>query len=269
MIIKRNSWKWVAVAVLVVTLAACSRQQSDWQKTRETNTADGYEQFLKKYPSGEFTAQAQARVKELYEERDWQKARDVDTPEAYQAFLKQYPEGKWTEEARIRVENFTLAQAPGSSAAPTPPSAGADSSAGAPVGEPSESSAPSTPAPPATAPAPKPAPSAAQVPTPAPTQTAATAAPLKGPKPKSGAYGVQLGAFKSGAPAAHERWNRLQKQYPKLLAGLSSKVSPKQTTNGKLYRLQVVGITAEHARDLCHALKAKSQACVVLPPAHG
>ena len=49
---------------------------------------------MKKYPSGEFTAQAQARVKELYEERDWQKARDADTQEAYQAFLKQYPEGK-------------------------------------------------------------------------------------------------------------------------------------------------------------------------------
>jgi hypothetical protein len=102
-----------AVVAIAVSLAGCSRQQSDWQKTRETNTADAYEQFLKKYPSGEFTAQAQARAKELYEERDWQKARDADTPEAYQAFLKQYPEGKWTEEARIRVENFTLAQAPG------------------------------------------------------------------------------------------------------------------------------------------------------------
>jgi hypothetical protein len=99
----------------VLALAGCSRQQSDWQKTRETNTAEAYEQFLKKYPSGEFTAQAQARVKELYEERDWQKARDADTPEAYQAFVKQYPEGKWTEEARIRIENFTLAQAPGAS----------------------------------------------------------------------------------------------------------------------------------------------------------
>ncbi len=97
---------------LVLGISACSRQQSDWQKTRETNTAEAYEQFLKKYPSGEFAPQAQARVKELYEERDWQKARDADTPEAYQAFLKQYPEGKWTEEARIRVENFTLAQTP-------------------------------------------------------------------------------------------------------------------------------------------------------------
>src|ERR1700686_5755286 len=97
---------------LLLGLSGCSRQQSDWEKTRAANTADSYEQFIRKYPNGEFTAQAQARVKELYEERDWQKARDADTQEAYQAFLKQYPEGKWTEEARIRVENFTLAQAP-------------------------------------------------------------------------------------------------------------------------------------------------------------
>src|ERR1700682_4131301 len=106
---------------LLLGIGACSRQQSDWEKTRAANTTDSYEQFIKKYPSGEFTAQAQARVKELYEERDWQKARDADTQEAYQSFLKQYPEGKWTEEARIRVENFTLAQAP-SNATP----AGAD-----------------------------------------------------------------------------------------------------------------------------------------------
>src|SRR5580704_17640124 len=95
----------------VLGLAACSRQQTDWEKTRTANSTDAYELFLKKYPSGEFTAQAQARVKELYEERDWQKARDTDTLDAYQGFLKQYPEDKWTEEARIRVENFTLAAA--------------------------------------------------------------------------------------------------------------------------------------------------------------
>src|ERR1700691_3478554 len=102
----------VVCCAVVLGVSGCSRQQSDWEKARAANTTDSYEQFLKKYPSGEFTAQAQARVKELYEERDWQKARDADTQDAYQAFLKQYPEGKWTEEARIRVENFTLAQAP-------------------------------------------------------------------------------------------------------------------------------------------------------------
>src|SRR3984885_12979558 len=106
-----------------LALSGCSRQQSDWEKTRAANTTDAYELFLKKYPSGEFTPQARARVKELYEERDWQKARDTDTLEAYQSFLKQYPEGKWTEEARIRVENSTPASGPGTT---TP--AGADTS---------------------------------------------------------------------------------------------------------------------------------------------
>ena len=110
-----------AFLVLSITfalaLSGCSRQQSDWEKTRTANTTDAYELFVKKYPSGEFTPQAQARLKELYEESDWQKARDTDTLEAYQAFLKQYPEGKWTEEARIRVENFTLAAAPSCSCA--------------------------------------------------------------------------------------------------------------------------------------------------------
>ena len=116
-----NKTPWAILGAVLLALCACSRQQSDWQKTRDANTADSYELFIKKYPGGEFTAQAQARLKELDEERDWQKARDADTPDAYQAFLKQYPEGKWTEEARIRVENFTLAQTPtgpGSPAAP-------------------------------------------------------------------------------------------------------------------------------------------------------
>ena len=68
---------------LLLGMAGCSRQQSDWEKARAANTTDSYEQFIKKYPSGEFTAQAQARVKELYEEGDWQKARDADTQEAF------------------------------------------------------------------------------------------------------------------------------------------------------------------------------------------
>src|SRR5258707_4351088 len=133
--------------VLLLGISGCSRQQSDWEKTRAANTTDSYEQFIKKYPSGEFTAQAQARVKELYEERDWQKARDIDTQEAYQALLKQYPAGKWTEAARIRVENFTLAQAPsnatpaGAEAANTP----GNPAAGAAAAAPAEASAPETP----------------------------------------------------------------------------------------------------------------------------
>src|ERR1700704_872952 len=135
---------------LLLVIAGCSRQQSDWEKTRAANTTDSYEQFIKKYPSGEFTAQAQARVKELYEERDWQKARDADTQEAYQAFLKQHPEGKWTEEARIRVENFTLAQAP--SNAPPAGTETANTPGNPPAGSSTTAVPPSSAKPPAAAP---------------------------------------------------------------------------------------------------------------------
>jgi cell division protein FtsN len=211
----------------VLATAGCSGQQSDWQKTRTANTTDAYELFLKKYPSGEFTAQARARVKELYEERDWQKARDTDTLEGYQAFLKQYPEGKWTEEARIRVENFTLASVPGSTTSQATP-----------------------------------APAMTMKPAAAPKAAAASKAPAE----SKGSYGIQFGAFKSGAGAANQRWAKLEKEYPKLLAGLSPKVSPKKGASGTLYRLQVASLSEKRASSICKALKAHSQACVLLHP---
>jgi cell division protein FtsN len=244
-----NKTPWAIVGAVLLALCACSRQQSDWQKTREANTADSYELFVKKYPSGEFTAQAQARLKELYEERDWQKARDADTPDAYQAFIKQYPEGKWTEEARIRVENFTLAQTP-TGAGPAAVAGAAPPAAGA---APEAQTAPAAMTPSKPAPQPSTAPPAAAKP-------AASAAKLE-----SGKYAVQFGAFRSGS-AADKHWVRLRQQYPKLLAGLSSKVVPKKTASGMLYRLQAVGMAEGHARRICKDLKAKSQPCVVVRP---
>jgi cell division protein FtsN len=244
---------------LMLGILGCSRQQSDWEKTRAANTTDSYEQFIKKYPKGEFTSQAEARVKELYEERDWQKARDADTQEAYQAFLKQYPEGKWTEEARIRVENFTLAQAPSSVA---PAGAATANTPGNPPAGKSTAPASTSPAKPTAAAKPL-----AVAPAPAPT---VSPAPAKGTKAAAaaGSYGIQLGAFKSSADAADKRWAHLDKAYPKLLAGLSPTVAPKKSASGTLYRLQVAGLTEKHARAICQSLKAKSQACVLIHPTH-
>jgi cell division protein FtsN len=243
----KNKMFLVLCMMAALGLSACSRQQSDWEKTRTSNSTDAYELFLKKYPSGEFTAQAQARLKELYEEREWQKARDTDTVDAYQAFLKQYPEGKWTEEARIRVENFTLASSPSS-----PSGSPADAS----------STAPTPPVPPTPSPvAPKPAPAAPPPPAPLKPSRVADA--------PSGSYGIQLGAFKSGSGAANQRWNELQKKYPGALAGLSPKVSPGKGSSGTLYRLQVANLSESRANSICGTLKAHAQACVLLRPGHG
>jgi cell division protein FtsN len=240
---------WVLSLTAALALSGCSRQQSDWEKTRAANTTDAYELFLKKYPTGEFSAQAQARVKELYEERDWQKARDTDTLEAYQAFLKQYPEGKWTEEARIRVENFTLAAAP-----PNAAPAGAEPTPGG-------AQSPSQPvAPPPAAQAPPPKPSAAMKPAPS------KAAGAHASKKSQGSFSVQLGAFKSGADAANKRWTKLDHEYPKLLSGLSPTVAPKKGASGTLYRLQVANLSEKRASSICKTLKAHSQACVLIHP---
>jgi cell division protein FtsN len=162
--------------------------------------------------------------------------------------LKQYPEGKWTEEARIRVENFTLASAPSNT---TPPG---DTS-------PPENNPPQ-PAPKKTAPAPKPAPAAKPAASKVPAAPSTRAAPPK----SSGAYAIQLGAFKSGADAANKRWAKLEKEYPKLLSGLSPKVAPKKGSSGTLYRLQVASLSEAHASAICKTLKAHSQACVLIRP---
>jgi cell division septation protein DedD len=226
----------------LLSVSGCSRQQSDWEKTRASNTTDAYELFLKKYPGGEFTGQAQARLKELYEERDWQKARDIDSADAYQAFLKQYPQGKWSEEARIRVENFTLAAAPTNGTPLSPATAPAADAAPPPA---------ATAAPPAAKPNPKPTQKTAQKPSKA-----------------SEGYAVQLGAFKTGEEAANKRWAKLSSKYPKLLGGLAPHVSPRTAAKGTMYRLQVVNLSGEQARAICKDLKAHAQACEVLRPAH-
>jgi cell division protein FtsN len=103
----------------------------------------------------------------------------------------------------------------------------------------------------------------------APPKSAAPPKLAAQPKGAAGRYGVQLGAFKSGPGAANTRWAHLQQTYPTLLAGLSSKVVPKKTAAGNLYRLQAIGLSEKHAHAVCTALKARSQACVVVPPAHG
>ncbi len=99
----------------------------------------------------------------------------------------------------------------------------------------------------------------------APKAVAPTAATSKA---AAGTYGIQLGAFKSGADAANARWAQLEKKYPKLLTGLTPKVAPKKSASGTLYRLQVASLSEKHAASICKTLKEHSQACTVLRPAH-
>jgi cell division protein FtsN len=260
--------KTIVVGMLVAVLlgvAGCSREQSDWEKARGANTTDSYELFVKKYPTGTFTAQAEARLKELYEQRDYQKARDIDTPEAYQAFLRQYPEGKFTEEARIRLENFTLAQAP--SGAP-PDAEGPASAAPQGMAPPGADSGPpaAVPAPGSSLPRPASSPKSAGSGAPTtPAPGAKQSVPARSAVREAPRYTIQLGAFKAGKSAASAHWATLEKSYPALLKGLSPKIRASKTSMGRLYRLQVASLSRTRAHSICKDLKARSQPCLVLP----
>lgn len=229
--------------VLALALSACSRRQTEWEAARAADTVESYERFLKAFPQGEFSSQAEARARELREARDWKKAVNTNTIAGYQQFVALHPEGRMSDEARIRIETFTMATAP---ALDLPQPASEIGSTPAPPGTPS-----AAPTPPSSAPTSTPAPRT-------PVTSASTAA-------QSG-YRVQLGAFAGGEKQAMGEWRRLQRDYPQLLEGLKPSVKLATTTTGHLYRLQA-GMTDEaRARDICTKLKDEGQACVVVLP---
>jgi cell division protein FtsN len=110
------TWRSLAgaamAAAILVLAAACDRRQSDWESARKADTSQAYTEFLERYPQGDFTSQARARVADLKEEADWKTALGSDTVQAYQRFIEQHPGGARADEARIRIENLNLAAAP-------------------------------------------------------------------------------------------------------------------------------------------------------------
>lgn len=228
------------VLALALLLSACSRRQSEWEAARAADTVESYERFLKSFPEGEFSSQAQARMKELREARDWQKAVATNTLAGYQQFVAQYPDGRMSDEARIRIEGLSFAAA-------APPDAAATNVPG--VEMPPAPSAPAPEAPPA-----------------APEPVAASAPATAPPPPVTGDYRVQLGAFSGGEKQAMSEWRRLRSEYPRFFDELTPTVKLSTTDSGHLYRLQAGLISESRARDICTKLKTEGQACVVVPP---
>lgn len=128
-----NRTTLVALVIVGVAVAAgCSRRQQEWETARRADTVEAYEQFLRSFPDGEFTSQAQARARELQEAGDWEKALRADTAEAYREFLERHPQGPLADEARIRMTNFALAPAPAQPASQQTPSVSESPTPGAP-----------------------------------------------------------------------------------------------------------------------------------------
>ena len=236
----------------IAVLGACSRERQDWQSAQTADTIEAYGAFVAKHGDSVLATQARERIRQLGEERDWQNAATLDTLDAYQRYLLQHPDSKWSGEARIRIENFALS--------------------GAPASQPGASQAPlaqSPVAPPATV---GPGPASAAPVSPPPVAPAKSAAiPVAAPAPAAHAatqemrYGVQLGAFSTDARATSE-WQRIARAHPDTLAGLSPSVTVVRSGAGTLHRLRAATRSEAQARDICTALRARGQACLVVLP---
>lgn len=114
-------------------------------------------------------------------------------------------------------------------------------------------------------PAPKEAPKPVAKPAAKPT---ASPAPKPAPVPAAaagGGWSVQLGAFGKGEAAALAHWQRLERAVPGAVSGLQPDVVA--PAEGKpFHRLRVVGLSRERAREVCQAVRAVGEGCVVTGP---
>lgn len=250
----------LAIAALaIVLLAGCSRVKDDWRAAQSADTNEAYQDFLQQHPDSEFAAQAQARLKQLAEDRDWQQVAATDTRDAYEQFVAQHADSKWAQEARVRIENFNLGggdqgAAMAGEAMPAPsmvPGVSGVMNGGA------ATALTITPAPPVAAPA-RPATPARETPRIAGSRPAA--APQASPS-ASGSHFVQLGAFSTRARAESE-WQALQGKYAADLKGLQPRYVAARSQGKAVIRVQVGLATERAADDLCAKLKRRGQACI-------
>ncbi len=89
-------------AMVLLSVAACSKVDGAWEEAMRTDTPDAYESFITKHPDSKQAELARTRRDALVDDRDWNVARRRATADAYSAYLEVHPEGVWSELAARR-----------------------------------------------------------------------------------------------------------------------------------------------------------------------
>jgi len=89
-------------ALLSLLLFSCASQQSMFEKTKESNTIEAYETFLRKYPTGELAELAKNELARL----EYERAKQINTISSYRAFLKNFPNSKFEDQARSQLKSL-------------------------------------------------------------------------------------------------------------------------------------------------------------------
>lgn len=77
-----------------------------WARTGANGTARGLQQYLERYPNGQFANRARAELARMNantDEQAWSRAVRADTPESYRQYLHDFPNGIYKNIARARI----------------------------------------------------------------------------------------------------------------------------------------------------------------------
>jgi|GEM_PF-5527138 len=75
-----------------------------WEQCAAANTLPAYNDYLERFPSGQYAEEALQRIRQLEEDREWKGAQRIDRIYAYQNFLRRFPDGHHAAAARARIE---------------------------------------------------------------------------------------------------------------------------------------------------------------------
>lgn len=82
-----------------------SADDAAWARALETDTLEGYREYLAAFPNGRHKDKAQAEI-DRYDDEAWARAEQRNTIAGYEDYLEAWPEGRHASKARERIEQM-------------------------------------------------------------------------------------------------------------------------------------------------------------------
>ena len=235
-----------AIIVGALLLTSCANPEKDWELASRDDAPETYLEFLAKYPDSPQAALARERIQQLKIIRAWERAEFKDTEDAYTAFIEKHPDSEFVVESEARIvaiqrdAQWEFVSETGSSEAlegflKTYPNSPQRPDAEILLAEIKLAEL-----------------------------AAIEAIEAAKPKERSGAFRLQLAAFRTPA-AADAELRRLIELFPTELIGPIRIETPADRNNGgRMFLLKTVPMSGAEAREICALLQGRGQNCLII-----
>ena len=90
---------FITLFFLLILISGCVSSKKEWIQATSINKVGAYDEYLSKYPDGEFADEAIKRRKGLKMELDWHSTQSKSNIKEYEEFLRIYPDSRYKSEA--------------------------------------------------------------------------------------------------------------------------------------------------------------------------